>query len=100
MNVRDRPDRTFFLLPRAAAGSSPAGSERTGHGRDEATLTWGASGGQNMMLKMAAMSAALLALSPGTETTVETGQHAKGTFEVKVTPVPGTEQSVASSHLT
>jgi Protein of unknown function (DUF3224) len=61
-----------------------------------------------MTLELMALSAAMLALALSTEGTVDTerraktvdsGQHAQGSFEVKVTPVGGAGHGVASGHL-
>jgi len=62
-----------------------------------------------MTLKVMTLSAAMLTLPIPTEGTVDTerrekpvgsGQHAQGSFEVKVTPVGGADHGVASAHLT
>ena len=51
------------------------------------------------MKKNAIGSAAILAIALGTGAGVDTHQHATGTFEVKMTPVEGGGNGVASGHL-
>jgi len=51
------------------------------------------------MTKAMALCAALLLQALGTEAKMDTGRHASGTFEVKVTPVAGSDKGVASARM-
>src|SRR5262245_39799403 len=51
------------------------------------------------MMEAMAMSAALLLSALGTEAGMSEGQHASGTFEVKVTPVAGADKGIASARM-
>jgi hypothetical protein len=52
-----------------------------------------------VMKNKLAAGAAILALALGTEAAVDMGQHADGTFEVKVTPVTTEDPGAASARL-